>query len=184
MQAQAEHMGTRVVYDQIVSIDTASRPFRLTGDSGDDYLCDALIYATGAQAKWLGIPSEETFRGFGVSACATCDGFFFRGKRVAIVGGGNTAVEESLYLANLASAVTLVRRYHCSSITKAIIDLQLGITASAQRCGITYAGRCCADLSKVCLALSGRGTVRPQSNQAGHPHQTGVAKNPTTRRTA
>ena len=110
MQAQAEHMGTRIVYDHIVSIDTESRPFRLIGDSGDRYVCDALIYATGAQAKWLGIPSEETFRGFGVSACATCDGFFFRDKRVAIVGGGNTAVEEALYLANLASAVTLVHR--------------------------------------------------------------------------
>lgn len=110
MQAQAEHMGTRIVYDQIISIDTATRPFRLIGDSGDHYLGDALIYATGAQAKWLGIASEEAFRGFGVSACATCDGFFFRNKRVAVVGGGNTAVEEALYLANLASAVTLVHR--------------------------------------------------------------------------
>jgi thioredoxin reductase (NADPH) len=99
-----------VGFVHIVSIETDSRPFRLIGDSGDHYLCDALIYATGAQAKWLGIPSEETFRGFGVSACATCDGFFFRDKRVAIVGGGNTAVEEALYLANLASAVTLVHR--------------------------------------------------------------------------
>ncbi|MET3840657.1 thioredoxin-disulfide reductase [Bradyrhizobium sp. OAE829] len=110
MQAQAEHMGTRIIYDHIVSIETASRPFRLFGDSGDVYICDALIYATGAQAKWLGIPSEETFRGFGVSACATCDGFFFREKRVAIVGGGNTAVEEALYLANIASGVTLIHR--------------------------------------------------------------------------
>lgn len=110
MQAQAEHMGTRIIYDQIVSIETEARPFRLIGDSGDHYLCDALIYATGAQAKWLEIPSEETFRGFGVSACATCDGFFFRDKRVAIVGGGNTAVEEALYLANLASSVTLIHR--------------------------------------------------------------------------
>ena len=110
MQAQAEYMGTRIVYDHIVSIETDSRPFRLIGDSGDHYLCDALIYATGAQAKWLGIPSEETFRGFGVSACATCDGFFFRDKRVAVVGGGNTAVEEALYLANIASSVTLIHR--------------------------------------------------------------------------
>jgi thioredoxin reductase (NADPH) len=110
MQAQAEHMGTRIIYDQIVSIETDSRPFRLVGDSGDYYVCDALIYATGAQAKWLGIPSEEAFRGFGVSACATCDGFFFRDKRVAIIGGGNTAVEEALYLANLASTVTLIHR--------------------------------------------------------------------------
>ena len=110
MQQQAEHMGTRIVYDQIVSIETETRPFRLVGDSGDHYVCDALIYATGAQAKWLGIPSEEAFRGFGVSACATCDGFFFRDKHVAIIGGGNTAVEEALYLANLASQVTLVHR--------------------------------------------------------------------------
>jgi thioredoxin reductase (NADPH) len=110
MQAQAEHMGTRIVYDQILSIETGSRPFRLVGDSGDHYVSDALIYATGAQAKWLGIPSEEAFRGFGVSACATCDGFFFRDKRVAIIGGGNTAVEEALYLANLASSVTLIHR--------------------------------------------------------------------------
>ena len=110
MQQQAEHMGTRIVYDQIVSIETEARPFRLVGDSGGHYVCDALIYATGAQAKWLGIPSEEAFRGFGVSACATCDGFFFRDKHVAIIGGGNTAVEEALYLANLASQVTLVHR--------------------------------------------------------------------------
>ena len=110
MQQQAEHMGTRIVYDQIVSIETETRPFRMVGDSGDHYVCDALIYATGAQAKWLGIPSEEAFRGFGVSACATCDGFFFRDKHVAIIGGGNTAVEEALYLANLASQVTLVHR--------------------------------------------------------------------------
>ncbi len=110
MQAQAEHVGTRIVYDQVVSIDTSARPFRLVGDSGDHYLCDALIYATGAQAKWLNIPSEETFRGFGVSACATCDGFFFKEKAVAIVGGGNTAVEEALYLANIAKHVTLIHR--------------------------------------------------------------------------
>jgi thioredoxin reductase (NADPH) len=103
-------MGTRIIYDQIVSIETDSRPFRLVGDTGDQYVCDALIYATGAQAKWLGIPSEQAFRVFGVSACATCDGFFFRDKRVAIIGGGNTAVEEALYLANLASSIMLIHR--------------------------------------------------------------------------
>ena len=96
MRAQAEHIGTRILYDHIVSIETEKRPFRLIADSGDHYLCDALINATGAQAKWLGLPSEKAFRGFGVSACATCDGFFFRGKRVAVGGGGNTAVEEAL----------------------------------------------------------------------------------------
>jgi thioredoxin reductase (NADPH) len=110
MHAHAEHMGARIVYDQILSIETDSRPFRLIGDSGDHYLCDALIFAAGAQAKWLGIPSEETFRGFGVSACATCDGFFFRGKRVAVVGGGNTAIEEALYLANIAGSVAMIHR--------------------------------------------------------------------------
>lgn len=110
MKAQAEHMGTKIVYDQIEAIDASRRPFRLTGDGGDAYVCDALILATGAQAKWLDIPSEEAFKGFGVSACATCDGFFFRNKRVAVIGGGNTAVEEALYLANLASSVVLVHR--------------------------------------------------------------------------
>jgi thioredoxin reductase (NADPH) len=110
MRAQAEHVGTRIVADHIVDVDIARRPFQLKGDSGDTYSCDALVIATGAQAKWLGLPSEQTFQGFGVSACATCDGFFFRGKEVLVVGGGNTAVEEALYLANLASKVTVVHR--------------------------------------------------------------------------
>src|SRR6185369_48124 len=91
-------------------VELGRRPFRLTGDSGESYSCDALVVATGAQAKWLGLPSEAQFQGFGVSACATCDGFFFRGKEVAVGGGGNTAVEEALYLANLATKVTLVHR--------------------------------------------------------------------------
>ncbi len=110
MRAQAEHVGTRMISDLIVSADLSVRPFRLVADSGDVYTCDALIIATGAQAKWLGIPSEEKFMGFGVSACATCDGFFFRGKNVIVVGGGNSAVEEALYLAGLASKVTVVHR--------------------------------------------------------------------------
>jgi thioredoxin reductase (NADPH) len=110
MRAQAEHMGTRMVSDHIARVDLSQRPFRLWGDGGETYSCDALIIATGAQAKWLGLPSEQSFQGFGVSACATCDGFFFRNKEVAVVGGGNTAVEEALYLANLASKVTLVHR--------------------------------------------------------------------------
>jgi thioredoxin reductase (NADPH) len=110
MRLQAEHVGTRMVSDHIVKVDLSSRPFRLEGDSGATYTCDALVIATGAQAKWLGLPSEAQFQGFGVSACATCDGFFFRGKEVVVVGGGNTAVEEALYLANLASKVTLVHR--------------------------------------------------------------------------
>ncbi len=110
MQAQAEAVGTRIAHDIITDIDTSARPFRLKGDTGDTYVADAVIIATGAQARWLGLESETTFNGRGVSACATCDGFFFRGKEVIVVGGGNTAVEEALYLANLASKVTLVHR--------------------------------------------------------------------------
>jgi thioredoxin reductase (NADPH) len=110
MQGQAEHLGTRVVYDLIASADLARRPFILTGDSGKRYSTDALIVATGAQAKWLGLQSEEKLKGFGVSACATCDGFFFKGKKVVVVGGGNTAVEEALFLTNFATDVTLVHR--------------------------------------------------------------------------
>ena len=109
MRRHAERFATRIVVDHVHRVDLGVRPFRLTGDAGE-YRCDALIIATGASAKYLGLPSEERFRGQGVSACATCDGFFFRGKRVAVIGGGNTAVEEALYLANLASHVTLVHR--------------------------------------------------------------------------
>ncbi|MBN9036565.1 MAG: thioredoxin-disulfide reductase [Rhizobiales bacterium] len=110
MAKQAEHVGTEIVHDLIVEADISARPFRLTGDSGTVYTCDALIIATGAQAKWLGIPSEQKFMGFGVSACATCDGFFYRGKDVVVIGGGNSAVEEALYLSNLARHVTVVHR--------------------------------------------------------------------------
>ena len=110
MQKQAEHVGTKVMFDTITEVDLSRRPFRAVGDSGDVYYGDTLIIATGAQAKWLGLPSEQQFRGFGVSACATCDGFFFREKEVVIVGGGNTAVEEAIYLTNHATKVTLVHR--------------------------------------------------------------------------
>ena len=110
MQAQAEHLGTRCEYDLVSSADLARRPFILTGDTVKRYSADTVIVATGAQAKWLGIPSEERFKGFGVSACATCDGFFFKGKKVAVVGGGNTAVEEALFLTNFATEVTLIHR--------------------------------------------------------------------------
>jgi thioredoxin reductase (NADPH) len=110
MQAQATHVGTEFIMDHISKVDLARRPFRLEGDSGDTYSCDALIIATGAQARWLGLPSEEKYKGYGVSACATCDGFFFKGKEVVIFGGGNTAVEEALFLTNFASKVTLVHR--------------------------------------------------------------------------
>jgi len=110
MQAQAEHVGTEMVMDHISRVDLDRRPIRLEGDSGDTYTCDALIIATGAQARWLGLASEEKFKGYGVSACATCDGFFFKAKEVVVVGGGNTAVEEALFLTNFASKVTIVHR--------------------------------------------------------------------------
>ena len=110
MQKQAEHVGTRIVTDYVNDLDISGRPFRLTCDSGDIYLADSVILATGAQARWLGLPFEETFKGYGVSACATCDGFFYRGKDVMVIGGGNTAVEEALFLTNFANKVTLVHR--------------------------------------------------------------------------
>ena len=110
MRAQALHVGTDIVQDLIVKAELDRRPFRLTGDSGQVYIADAVIIATGAQAKWLGLPGEQKFQGFGVSACATCDGFFYRGKEVAVIGGGNTAVEEALYLSHLASKVSLIHR--------------------------------------------------------------------------
>jgi len=110
MQAQAEHVGTKVVWDHITEVDLSRRPFRLSGDGGAQYFADALVIATGAQARWLGLPSEERMKGRGASACATCDGFFYRGKRVAVIGGGNTAVEEALYLTNHSHDVTLIHR--------------------------------------------------------------------------
>jgi len=110
MQKQAEHLGTKFVSDTIAAVDLSRRPFTLTGDSGTLYTCDTLIIATGASANWLGLPTEGQFQGFGVSACATCDGFFYRGKQVAVVGGGNTAAEEALFLTNFADKVTLIHR--------------------------------------------------------------------------
>jgi len=110
MRAQAIHMGTEMVEDHIIKADLQKRPFTLTGDSGDIYTCDVLVIATGAQAKWLGLESEAKFKGFGVSACATCDAFFYRQKEVIVVGGGNTAVEEALHLTHFASKVTVVHR--------------------------------------------------------------------------
>ena len=110
MQAQAEHVGTKFIQDTITSVDLSRRPFSLKADSGTIYTADTLIIATGASANWLGLPSETKFQGFGVSACATCDGFFYRGKNVAVVGGGNTAVEDALFLTNFADKVTLIHR--------------------------------------------------------------------------
>ena len=122
MRLQAEHVGTRMILDLIVAIDLARRPFVATGDSGDIYAGDTVIIATGAQARWLGLPSEEVFRGFGVSACATCDGFFFRGKDVVVIGGGNTAVEEAIYLTNHARRVTLIHRRDALRAEKILQD--------------------------------------------------------------
>jgi thioredoxin reductase (NADPH) len=110
MRLQAEHVGTEIIRDHVVEVDLKRRPFWLKGDSHTEYTADALIIATGAQARWLGLPSEERFKGYGVSACATCDGFFYRGKNVIVVGGGNTAVEEALFLTNFADKVTVVHR--------------------------------------------------------------------------
>ena len=122
MQRQAEHVGTRVVFDMVTAIDLGRRPFVATGDSGEVYVGDTVIIATGAQARWLGLPSEERFRGFGVSACATCDGFFFRDKEVVVVGGGNTAVEEAIYLTNHARRVTLIHRRDALRAEKILQD--------------------------------------------------------------
>jgi thioredoxin reductase (NADPH) len=110
MEKQAAHVGTRLVADQVLKLDLARRPFRLECDSGDVYLADAIVLATGAQARWLELPGEQKFKGYGVSACATCDGFFYRGKEVMVIGGGNTAVEEALFLTNFAAKVTVVHR--------------------------------------------------------------------------
>ncbi len=110
MRKQAEHVGTRIVSDLVMQVDFSARPFRCVGDGGDVYLADTVIIATGAQARWLGLPSEQRLQGAGVSACATCDGFFYRGKRVCVIGGGNTAVEEALYLTHHADRVTLIHR--------------------------------------------------------------------------
>lgn len=110
MEKQARHVGARIVTDHVTKLDSSRRPFRIECDSGDVYLAETIILATGAQAKWLEIPSEQRYKGFGVSACATCDGFFYRGKEVVVVGGGNTAVEEALFLTNFANKVTVVHR--------------------------------------------------------------------------
>jgi thioredoxin reductase (NADPH) len=122
MQKQAEHVGTKVVTDHVSKVDLAHRPFQLECDSGDRYLADSLIIATGAQARWLELPSEQKFKGYGVSACATCDGFFYRNKEVIVIGGGNTAVEEALFLTNFASKVTVVHRRDAFRAEKILQD--------------------------------------------------------------
>jgi thioredoxin reductase (NADPH) len=122
MRAQAVHVGTQMIGDTIVQVDLSRRPFKCIGDSGDTYYGETLIICTGAQARWLGLPSEQRLRGAGVSACATCDGFFFRGKEVCIVGGGNTAVEEAIFLTNFATKVTLIHRRNSLRAEKIMQD--------------------------------------------------------------
>src|ERR1700694_213885 len=122
MVKQAQHVGTRIVTDHVMKVELGSRPFKLICDSGDVYLADALIVATGAQARWLDLPSEQKFKGYGVSACATCDGFFYRGKNVFVIGGGNTAVEEALFLTNFAAQVTVVHRRDAFRAEKILQD--------------------------------------------------------------
>jgi thioredoxin reductase (NADPH) len=122
MQAQAEHVGARIVTDHVTKVELASRPVQLSCDSGDSYLADSLIIATGAQARWLDLPSEQKFKGYGVSACATCDGFFYRNKEVIVIGGGNTAVEEALFLTNFAAKVTVVHRRDAFRAEKILQD--------------------------------------------------------------
>jgi thioredoxin reductase (NADPH) len=122
MQAQAAHVGTTIVTDHVNAVELSQRPFKLTCDSGDVYFADALIISTGAQARWLDLPSEQKFKGYGVSACATCDGFFYRNKEVFVIGGGNTAVEEALFLTNFASKVTVVHRRDAFRAEKILQD--------------------------------------------------------------
>src|SRR5690606_4060255 len=122
MTAQAVHVGTSMIWDTIVAVDLRERPFRLTGDGGDVYLAETRVIATGAQAKWPGVPGEQELGGKGVSACATCDGFFYRGKKVVVIGGGNTAVEEALYLTNHSVDVTLIHRRDSRRAEKILQD--------------------------------------------------------------
>jgi len=131
MRQQAENVGTDIIYDLITDVDLKATPKRAVGDSGTVYTADTIVIATGAQARWLGLPSEEKFNGYGVSACATCDGFFYRGKEVVVIGGGNTAVEEALYLANICSKVTIVHRRNEFRAEKILSD-RLAKTANVE----------------------------------------------------
>ncbi|MGC1388781.1 MAG: thioredoxin-disulfide reductase [Steroidobacteraceae bacterium] len=164
MRRHAERFSTEIVSDHINRVDLRQRPFRLAGDNGA-YSCDALIIATGSSAKYLGLPSEEAFRGRGVSACATCDGFFYRGKAVAVVGGGNTAVEEALYLANIASHVTLVHRRDKLRAEKILQDRLLALQTSG-KLNILWSHT----IEEILGDAAGVVGVRARGTQGGAPH--------------
>ncbi len=164
MRAHAERFATEIVPDQLLEVDLSTRPFRLRGESAQ-YTCDALIIATGASARYLGLPSEEAFRGRGVSACATCDGFFFRGQRVAVIGGGNTAVEEALYLSNIAAHVTLVHRRDRLRAEKILQD-RLHERERAGKLAFIWHH----EVEEILGDASGVTGLRVRSTQ-GHPHR-------------
>ncbi|WP_397474256.1 thioredoxin-disulfide reductase [Pusillimonas sp.] len=161
-QAHAERFGTELIHDQIVSVDFSKRPFTLTGDTGAIYTCDALIIATGASAQYLGLPSEQEFMGRGVSACATCDGFFYKKQDVIVVGGGNTAVEEALYLSNICSTVTLVHRRDKFRAEPILVDKLMDKVANGNmKLKLFY------ELEEVLGDASGVTGARLRNNQSG-----------------
>ena len=160
--AHAERFNTEMVFDQIASVDLSARPFRLTGDMGEQYTCDALIIATGASAKYLGLPSEESFMGRGVSGCATCDGFFYKNQDVVVVGGGNTAVEEALYLSNIARTVTVVHRRDKFRAEPIMIDKMMDKVANGNMRLALY-----SELDEVLGDSTGVTGVRLRSAKSG-----------------
>ncbi len=167
--AHAERFNTEMVFDQIASVDLSSRPFRLTGDGGEQYTCDALIIATGASAKYLGLPSEESFMGRGVSGCATCDGFFYKNQDVVVVGGGNTAVEEALYLSNIARTVTVVHRRDKFRAEPIMIDKMMDKVANGN---MRLALHC--QLDEVLGDSTGVTGVRLRNTQSDEKHDLAV----------
>lgn len=161
-QEHAERFETEMIFDHIISVDLSKRPFTLTGDSGDVFTCDSLIISTGASAQYLGLPSEEAFMGRGVSACATCDGFFYKKKDVVVIGGGNTAVEEALYLSNICSTVTLVHRRDKFRAEPILVDKMMGkVKNGNMRLKLFY------ELQEVLGDKTGVTGVRIQNNQSG-----------------
>ena len=163
MQAQAAHVGTEIINDIVLKADLSQRPFRLECDSGAVWLAETLVIATGAQAKWLGLETEQKFQGFGVSACATCDGFFYRGKEVVVVGGGNTAVEEALFLTNFASKVTVVHRRdefraELEADSAGYLKVEAGSASTAIK-GVFAAGDVTDDVYRQAVTAAGMGCM-------------------------